>query len=270
MTNHYETLGVDEDASLKDIKKAYRKLVKELHPDRNPNGESRMKDVNAAFDVLGDEHKRLEYDSQRQYDNGIFGNRFTNWQTNNEPTRNNVHSATGIPLDVFIHGGTVTATLNVPEQTSHTPFGIMGLSYKTVEIDLNIEPNTPVGSKVYLMPHEHNIDSVNELVIQLLPAQGNRRQYIVDNYDVHVFTEINVFDAMFGKEITIDLPTREAIKVTIPKNTKNGKRLRIAGKGMVMNAHNRGDAYIVVNYVVPELSDEKLSKIQSILQEDTS
>ena len=65
----YKVLGVAEDASDKDITKAYRKLARELHPDKNPGdtaAEERFKDVSAAYDVVGDEEKRKRYDEVRR------------------------------------------------------------------------------------------------------------------------------------------------------------------------------------------------------------
>jgi molecular chaperone DnaJ len=64
----YKTLGVDKKAPAADIKKAYRKLARELHPDKNPDNkaaETRFKDVSEAYDVLSDDKKRAEYDEAR-------------------------------------------------------------------------------------------------------------------------------------------------------------------------------------------------------------
>ena len=71
----YKTLGVKKDASAADIRKAYRKLAQELHPDRNPDNakaESRFKDVSEAYAVLGSEAKRKEYDQIRSEYRGGF------------------------------------------------------------------------------------------------------------------------------------------------------------------------------------------------------
>jgi molecular chaperone DnaJ len=67
----YKTLGVDKKATPEDVKKAYRKLARQYHPDRNngdANAEARFKDVQAAYDVLGDPEKRKQYDR-----GGLFG-----------------------------------------------------------------------------------------------------------------------------------------------------------------------------------------------------
>ena len=67
--DYYKVLGIKEDAAPKDITKAYRKLARELHPDKNPGNaeaEERFKAVSAAYDVLGDETKRAEYDEVRR------------------------------------------------------------------------------------------------------------------------------------------------------------------------------------------------------------
>jgi molecular chaperone DnaJ len=75
--DYYKTLGVSDKADAKEITKAYRKLARELHPDANPGNakaEEKFKDVSAAYDVLGDDAKRKEYDEVRRL--GPMGNPF--------------------------------------------------------------------------------------------------------------------------------------------------------------------------------------------------
>jgi molecular chaperone DnaJ len=71
--DYYKALGVSQNASDKDVTKAYRKLAKENHPDHNPGREDRFKEINAAHQVLGDAKTRAEYDEVRRLGPGAFG-----------------------------------------------------------------------------------------------------------------------------------------------------------------------------------------------------
>lgn len=73
MKNYYEILGVSENASQDEIKKVYKKLSKQYHPDVNPNGEEKFKEINEAYSVIGDENKRSHYDNQKNNPFSDFG-----------------------------------------------------------------------------------------------------------------------------------------------------------------------------------------------------
>jgi molecular chaperone DnaJ len=77
--DYYKVLGVAENAADKDIAKAYRKLAKQYHPDAHPGSEERFKEISAAYDVLGDQAKRKEYDEVRRL--GPVGNPFAGAST---------------------------------------------------------------------------------------------------------------------------------------------------------------------------------------------
>jgi DnaJ-class molecular chaperone len=74
--DYYKTLGVSEDATAEEIKKTYRKLAFQYHPDRNPGNEEMMKDINEAYAVLSDPGKRREYDSYRRSYGSFARDRF--------------------------------------------------------------------------------------------------------------------------------------------------------------------------------------------------
>jgi curved DNA-binding protein len=74
--DYYKTLGVSEDATAEEIKRIYRKLAFQYHPDRNPGNEEMMKDINEAYAVLSDPGKRREYDSYRRSYGSFARDRF--------------------------------------------------------------------------------------------------------------------------------------------------------------------------------------------------
>lgn len=89
MSNYYDDLGVDKNASADEIKKAYRTQAFKYHPDRNPDdkaAEEKFKKINAAYEVLGDETKRRNYDLMGQtdysaYNQNTYSNTYNNGNT---------------------------------------------------------------------------------------------------------------------------------------------------------------------------------------------
>jgi molecular chaperone DnaJ len=143
----YETLGVAKNASPDEIKKAYRKLVREVHPDRNPGNEERFKDVQAAYDVLSDPEKRKAYDTYgsangrpgggfspggttfdfSEFDLGdIFGGLFNRGRAGDAQPRgvrgNDVEVEVRINFEDALHGAEVTVPVQL-ELACHTCHG---------------------------------------------------------------------------------------------------------------------------------------------------
>ena len=78
LPNHYQTLGVSENASESEIKKAYRGLSLKYHPDKNNSSEAekKMHEINDAYSILGDKEKKSQYDNQRKFQGGGANNDF--------------------------------------------------------------------------------------------------------------------------------------------------------------------------------------------------
>src|SRR3954454_13565069 len=147
-SNLYEVLGVPKNATADELKKAYRKLVREVHPDRNPGSEERFKEVQGAYDVLSDPEKRKSYDRTRSangrpagfgaggttydfsdFDLGdIFGGLFNRGGGARRPPPqrgqrgNDVEVEVRIPFEDALHGAQVTVPVEL-ELACHTCHG---------------------------------------------------------------------------------------------------------------------------------------------------
>ncbi|MCS6852732.1 MAG: J domain-containing protein [Gemmataceae bacterium] len=274
--DYYETLGVKRDASLEEIKKAYRKLARQYHPDRNPGykqAEARFKEVQEAYDVLSDENKRRQYDRYGHAGVGAGGGPEFRWggaggggfrqadpQEVEEILRNFGFFGRGGPFDGFasIFGSRGRATRRPePAQDVETevsiPFetaargGTVSLTIGGRQVDVKI----PAG-----------IDDGNTLRLQgLAPGGGNlllkvrvepHRWFRREGNDLVLEVPISVTEAVLGT--TVDVPTLSGsrLSVKVPPGTSSGARLRLRGQGL-----KGGDQYIEIKVVVPAAADER-------------
>lgn len=117
MVNHYQTLGVPEEATQDEIKKAYRKLALEYHPDRNSKSgaEEKFKEISEAYEILGDPKKKSDYDNKRKF--GAFGSMFSggfdNSWNSTDPFANHYSPGGGFTQKVDPKGTSLNITLNL-------------------------------------------------------------------------------------------------------------------------------------------------------------
>jgi len=258
MTTYYDILGVDETATQSDIKRAYRKLAKELHPDQNPDhNDDRMKDINAAYDTLKNEVKRQKYDASLRSPQNMYGD---------FPNASHLQTTIGVPIDIMINGGKISAPVRIPTDMSMSPFGMIGFGYTTKMVDVEILPETPVGHGITLSPDEHGLDGVGQLVIQIMPAPPDSDKYKLAGYDIHYRMSLSAIDALLGTRADIDLPTGESIRLTIPEKTQGGQVIRVPNKGLFMQGNNRGDVFVVVSLTLPDVTDSQLETLKGIFR----
>jgi molecular chaperone DnaJ len=188
----YATLGVPQDADATAIKKAYRKLARDLHPDHNvgnPQAEERFKEIGEAYAVLSDAEQRREYDAIRAMSHG--GARFTAGGPGGGAGFEDIFSAFGAPGGQRVRFGTGGAGQPNLEDILGQMFGGGAPGYGDFGAPRGPRPGT----------------------------------------DVSASTRIGFREAVTGSTVTLTSPELGRINVRIPAGVKDGQKIRLRGKG---------------------------------------
>lgn len=253
--DHYKTLGVERTASAEDIKRAFRKLAMQYHPDRGGD-EARFKEIQAAYDVLGNAQRRAEYDNPRpqgirinmgpggfDFDQifNMFGADF-----HSRPTAQRSHARLSlwITLRDVAQGG--ERTLNVSSA--------QGNSMVNIEIPRGISDGDSV-QYPGLAPGGH------DLVVQfrIKPDTVWQRQ----NNHLLLDQPILIWTLITGGVITVRTLLDEQLEITVPPQTRPGTVLRVRGKGLPDRQKNMGDLLVRVQPRMPDhVSDDLMTAIR--------
>ena len=265
--DYYKVLGVAESATDKEIAKAYRKLAKQYHPDANPGSEDRFKEISAAFDVLGDDAKRKEYDEVRRMGplNNPFaggsarpGGGFTgNFQVGDlGDLLGNIFTRSGRGSRASGTGGRSAGAASQRgadlETTLHLSFleAVNGLT-TTVNISSEVACHTCGGS-----------GAAPGTAPVLCPVCGGRG-VINDNQGLFSFSQPCQACSGTGFRVEHPCPTCQGagveykdrqVKVRIPAGVEGGQRIRVKGRGPAGRAGGPpGDLYVVVRVDAPRV-----------------
>ena len=282
----YDTLGIAQGATEADIKKAYRKLARQFHPDINKeaDAEEKFKEVNAAYEILSDKKKRAQYD---QYGDSMFGGQ-------------NFHdfaSSRGgnVDLDEILRnmfgGGGGFGGFGGGSRGSGFGGGFGGSGFQQ-ETNLDIESNVTIPFVVSILGGSHSVAVNGERFDIKIPAgvksgeklrvrgkghaQGGRAgdlflkinvatssEYERDGDNLIKTIDVPLRAALFGDKISVQTLDKE-IKLKVPQNTKNGQSFRVKEMGVLNRKTNsRGDLYLKANIVLPQVEslDEALIKM---------
>ena len=269
----YKVLGVARSASADEIRSAYRKLVKELHPDRNPGdkaAEDRFKQVSAAFDQIGDAEKKARYDrGEIDEDGHERGPRFHGGETGGFRSGDAAGFEDINDLFSDLFGG------------RRRGFSARGQDFR-YQLTVDFFDAVNGAKKRVTMPDGRTLDisipaGLRDGQTLRLRGQGGPGQgegpagdvYVEtkvsphafferDGDDIHLEAPITLKEAVLGGKITI--PTIEGVvSVNVPAGSSSGAVLRLRGKGVKRSKSGAaGDQYVKLKVVLPSPPDEEL------------
>lgn len=262
----YSVLDLTKDASIDDIKKSYRNLAKKWHPDRNnePGAEDKFKEICQAYEILGDEEKKREYDlSNNPGKTGPYG---TYQSAEFKFDFGDFQYFYDIQDQV---GSNEKYTLNVTLEEIYAGKKTV-LFTKNGSVDVNIPKGVTDGYKVkYKGKGNPGTVISGDLIVTFFIKNHHIFERV--GKDIYCKLNVNLYTLLLGGEVTITTLS-EPLKVSIPENTPNGKKMRLKGKGLPeFVGDGYGDLYFTVNAVLPSnLSQEekdlflKLKEIRTI------
>lgn len=261
--NYYDVLGVNKQASQDDIKKAYRKLSKKYHPDRNGGDDSKFKEINEAYDILGDETKRKQYDNPFGGFGG-FGGFGSNgggfswtWSTHNmRPMPQNIEAHIEISLTEAYYGCNKNIRLNAKNINVDIPKGVT--TGKTIVYNgQGIKGYDPLTGR----------EKCGDLYVNIT-VRPTDKMYLNTDGTLEMVVAIDWLDAILGCEKELDVFDK-TVNIRVPKYTQNGGYVLSAGKGFPKYKSN-DYSNLKVNFIVKmpkNLTQSQIEKMESIRQE---
>ena len=284
MKNYYDVLGVSEDASNEQIKKAFKEIAKKEHPDRGGN-EARFKEANEAYDTLKSSQKRHDYDTMRKFggttqgggqhpffNEDIFGDFFSGFGNGDmqfnftqgpgrtrtfrsQPRGNrNVQVRMALSIKEVMTENEKTINYKLPSgrdefATVKIPAGVQhGVTFKFQGMGDDTIKNVPRGDLMVLM--------------SVIDSDGYTRK----GNDLYTDKTINCFQAMRGYEFNLKTLDDKIIKVKVPEGTQPNTILQVKGQGMPVHKtiDIRGNLYVKIHVLIPQLSASDLKKIKDL------
>jgi len=299
--DYYKTLGVEKDASAEDIKKAYRKLVRQYHPDvsKHKDATEKTKELNEAYDVLGDAEKRVAYDDlgrrgqqtsegfrpppdwASQYDysgegagaDDFFADLFAHMGRRGrsgagrgagfQMRGEDIHGAVTIDLRDAYTGATRNISLRMPVQDAQ---GNVTMQEKTLSV--TIPKGVTPGQQLRLAGQgQPGIGGgpAGDLYLEIQYREDPR--YRVEGANVYETTPVAPWEAALGARIPVPTPSG-TVEVAIPAGSQTGRKLRLKGRGIP--AATPGDLYLILEVVLPPTNTPRAKELYEQMAREMS
>ena len=298
--DYYEILGVARTATGDEIKKAYKKLAHQYHPDisKDPAGEAKFKEVGEAYATLKDKEKRAAYDDLGRHSAGEefrpppnwgrqdgqggqtfsfddidLADLFASFSKGNQHTRQQAQPMPGqdyelaaqISLDDAFHGTTLDLSFSVTEYDTQGQLKRVPHTFKA-----RVPKGVTNGQKMLLRGKggkgfHGGKDGNLYLNISFTP----HKLFRAINHDLYIYLPLTPWEAALGA--TVKVPTMSgAVNLKVPAGAKSGQKMRISKRGLPKHNQEHGDLFAVTQIVVPaNLSDIERSLFQQLADRST-
>lgn len=283
----YATLGVPRDADDAAIKKAYRKLARQLHPDARPNdtqAEARFKEVGEAYAVLSDREQRRQYDAIRAMGGGarfsaggagfedafagmfraggrqaggvrvedMLGNLFGGGFSMGPMPGSDLAAATEISFRQAAEGATITLSLGDRNVSTRLPVGVKDGQRIRIKGKGQPSPNGGPTGDLILTVHV-----------------GDHPVFSAEGANLRVKLPVTVAEAALGSEVEVPTLDGKRVRVKIPAGTSSGTTLRVKGRGLKAKK-GTGDLLATVEVRMPSKLNTKAKEALAMFADETA
>lgn len=267
--DHYKTLGIDKNATPEEIKKAFRKLAKQHHPDQGGDTK-KFAEITAAYEILNNSQKKQEYDNPaREFKfssanmgadftdfNELFGQMFAR-NTRAMKKNSDIRLVITITLEDVATGKDIVGSYVLPSGRNET-------------VNIKIPPGITNGETIRFknLGDDSMTDAVRGdllMTVKVLPHALFSRE----GNHIIIKKSMDIFDLILGTTIIIEDLTGAQVSVNISRGTNPGTTLSVAGHGLHDSRTGAvGNLYVQIKGVIPNINDDTLiGKIKEIKNE---
>ena len=263
MPDPYRVLGVDRRADADTIRKAYKRLARQWHPDLNdaPEADGRFKEVNGAYDIVGDPERRRLWDEfgEASTKPGFDEHRARAFRGRGAFSQGDIDDLLG---SIFGRGGTMRNPMRGRDQQIELEVDLLDVVLGrersiTIERDgqrermqVPIPAGAKEGGRVRLRgkgARSQNGGAPGDLLVTLRVRP--HEHLLREGDDLELEVPLTVLEALRGGTITVPTPTGD-IRLTVPAGVTSGARLRVKGRG-VQRKGRPGDLFVILRPTVP-------------------
>ncbi len=283
--DYYEILGVGRDASEADIKKAYRKLARQYHPDINPGNkeaEVKFKEINEAYEVLSDKDKRTKYDAYgrdwQRYQQGGAGGEWAGGSpfANGGDFSDFIDSLFGSGGSTGGPGGRTRVRTNVggfqrdgqdvEQEVEITLEEALAGTQRVLQyaatagggqprlVNVKIPAGATTGTRVR-MPGEGapGIGGGRRGDLHVIVKVLRHERFEREGDDLMTRVPVDLYTMLLGGEVRVALMNGKTVTLKVPEATQNGRKFRVGGQGMprLRAPETRGDLYVTLEAQLP-------------------